>query len=173
MIYGNALLLLPLGQPEGVTMSDTCEMIGVFITWTTYGTWLPGDARGWRAKIGGNQLPDAELESVCRAKLKFTPVLLRADDRVSVEEACRKHCEHRGWQLHAVNARSNHVHVVVSANERPQTVRDQLKANCTRHLRCQRIPLVCERTWTKGGDCSVLFDDDELESAIRYTIESQ
>ncbi len=41
---------------------EYADMVGVFITWTTYGTWLPGDARGWRAKVGGYQLPDSELE---------------------------------------------------------------------------------------------------------------
>ena len=159
---------------EGPTMSsDTREMVGVFITWTTYGTWLPGDARGWRAKVGGNKLPDPGLEAECREKMKFSPVQLDTHDRATVEEACRKHCEHRNWQLHAVNARTNHVHVVVSANEKPQRVRDQLKANCTAQLRSQPRPLVSPRTWTKGGDCSVLFDDDELHDAIRYTLEAQ
>jgi hypothetical protein len=23
------------------------DPIGYFLTWVTYGTWLPGDARGW------------------------------------------------------------------------------------------------------------------------------
>ena len=35
---------------EGNAMSDrefnTDEPIAYFITWTTYGTWLPGDERG-------------------------------------------------------------------------------------------------------------------------------
>ena len=153
--------------------SENPEMVGVFITWTTYGTWLPGDARGWRAKIGGNRLPDLKLESACREKMKYSAVLLNAHDRTTVEEACRQHCDHRGWQLHAVNARSNHVHVVVSGYEKPQTVRDQLKANCTIQLRRQPIPLISPRTWTKGGDCEVLFDEEEMHDAVRYTLEAQ
>jgi len=111
------------------------EMVAVLITWTMYGTWLRGDNRGWRAKCGGNQLPNPHLEEACRLKMKFDSVVLREVDRMNVESACREHCQLRCWQLHAINARSSHVHLVVSANEKPQTVRDQLKANCTGQLR--------------------------------------
>ena len=148
-------------------------MVGVFITWTTYGTWLPGDARGWRSQKRGHQLPDAILEARCEAILISEPVTLRTADRVAVEAACLKHCNFRGWTLHAVNARTNHVHVVVSAYAKPQVVRDQLKANCTQAIRAQTDPLNCERTWTKGGDCQVLFDEDDLFDAIDYVKNAQ
>jgi len=153
--------------------TESQDIVGVFITWTTYGTWLPGDARGWRKKRHGNQPPDPELAAECRKKMKFNPVLLSVQDRATVELACREHCDHRNWLLHAVNARSNHVHVVVLANAKPKTIRDQLKANSTTHLRRQPIPLICERTWTKGGDCEVLFNDESLHNAIEYTLNSQ
>ena len=138
------------------------------ITWTTYGTWLPGDMRGWRKRPGGEQLPRPLLERWCREQMKGDTVLLSVDDRVTVEDACREHCEYRGWHLFAVSARSNHVHIVVAANEKPQKVRDQLKANCTRRLRKQEKPLIAERTWTRGGDCSILDGDDEIENAVVY-----
>ncbi len=152
---------------------EYADMLGVFITWTTYGTWLPGDARGWRAKRGGIQLPDAALEAECRKKLNFEPVILSVNDRATVEAACREHCEHRNWLLFAVNARTKHVHVVVAAYLKPQTIRDQLKAHCTGQLRRQQKPLICERTWTKGGDCEVLFDEESLSNAIAYTLDAQ
>ena len=100
-------------------------------------------------------------------------MLLRPHDRGTVEEACRKHCEHRGWHLFAVSARRNHVHVVVAADSSPQKVRDQLKANCTGALRRQQLPLRVDRTWTKGGDCEILDRDDDIEAAVIYTTEAQ
>ena len=75
-------------------------------------------------------------------------MLLEPHHRRTVEDACLDHCEHRGWHLFCVAARSNHVYVVVSAGELPQKVRDQLKANCTRALRQESIPLIANRTWT-------------------------
>ena len=105
--------------------------------------------------------------------MKGDVVLLSPEDRKAVGDACREHCEFRRWHLFAVSARSNHVHVVVAAGEKPQKVRDQLKANCTRRLRNQETPLNVELTWTRGGDCSILDGDEEIESAIVYVNEAQ
>ena len=151
-------------------MNDT---IALFITWTTYGTWLPGDARGWRHRTGGHQIPQEPLETWCRNQMKGDAVLLNMEDRSTVEEACRKHSEFRNWYLYAVAARTNHVHVVVAANLKPQIVRDQLKANCTSALRRQPNPLCVNRTWTKGGDCEILDTDEDLHAAILYVTEGQ
>jgi REP element-mobilizing transposase RayT len=149
------------------------DFICILITWTTYGTWLPGDSRGWRKKLAGDQVPRTLLEQWCRKQMAGEAVLLRPHDRETVEGACREHCEFRGWHLFAVSARTNHVHVVVAADVSPKKVRDQLKANCTRRLRNQAQPLVSERTWTRGGDCSLLDGDDEVEAAVNYVNEAQ
>lgn len=105
--------------------------------------------------------------------LRSAPVLMRQNDRECVEKTCLTHCEHRGWFLHATNARSNHVHLVVSANAKPKTVRSQLKANCTRALRMQPLPLIADPTWAKGGDIALLKTDTQLENAIRYVTDAQ
>ncbi len=145
----------------------------MLITWTTYGTWLPGDARGWRDRQEGSKIPRPKLEDWCMQQMKGEVVLLEQKDRLVVEEVCNKHCEIRNWHLFAVNARTNHVHVVVAADTKPQLVRDQLKANCTRGLRRQAIPLNCNRTWSRGGDCSLLDSDDDVEAAVLYVAEGQ
>jgi hypothetical protein len=36
-------------EPGQVPMD---EPLAYFLTWTTYGSWLPGDERGWVAKPG-------------------------------------------------------------------------------------------------------------------------
>ena len=149
------------------------DYMSYFITWTTYGTWLPGDSRGWRARGKGSQLPRSLLERWCREQMTGDTVLLSTEDRMTVEDACREHCEVRGWQLHAVSARTNHVHAVVSADVEPKKVRDQLKANSTRRLRTQAKPLLRQRTRTRGGDVETLDTDDELEAAMLYVLEAQ
>ncbi len=144
-----------------------------FLTWTTYGNWLPGDARGWRKKNAGHQSPQPLLQEWCKEQLRYDPVLLDHKDRETVEDACREHCEFRGWTLLAVSARSNHVHAVVVADAGPKVVRDQLKANCTRRLRSQPKPLQVEQTWTKGGQVDILDTDDDIQSAVIYVLEAQ
>ncbi|QDT08258.1 hypothetical protein [Planctomycetes bacterium K23_9] len=151
-------------------MNDT---IAILITWTTYGTWMPGDARGWRKRKGGSQLPQPLLADWCRKQMKGEAVLLEPHHHDAVETACRNHCEHRGWHLYAVSARTNHVHVVIAADAKPQIVRDQLKANCTGAMRRLSTPLSVERTWTKGGDCETLETDEDIHEAVIYVTEAQ
>ena len=112
------------------------DPIAYFITWTVYGTHLQGDERGWRRRRKGNQLPQLRLAQWRCERLKHDVMLLTAGQRAIVEAECGRHCDHRGWRLWEINARSNHVHVVVTADGvSGKTVRDQLKANCTRALR--------------------------------------
>ena len=149
------------------------DFVHVLITWTTYGTWLPGDARGWRRKKGGEQIPQPLLEQWCRAQLSGDAVLLQLHDRETVEAAIREHCEVRGWTLMAVNVRTNHVHLVLATDAKPQIARDQFKANCTRLLRAQSKPLNVSRTWTRGGDCEILDGEEAIEAAITYVTNGQ
>src|SRR5574339_612080 len=92
------------------------EPFACFITWTTYGSWLPGDHRGWRKWKQGEQQPKPRLEKWCQERMNEAPVVLNETQREKVEGVCRRHSEIRGWQLHAISARSNHVHLAVTAN---------------------------------------------------------
>ena len=112
------------------------EPLAYFLTWTTYGTWLPGDERGWVAKPGQFRAPDAELQESARQRMTEPTLTLDADERRIVEDTIADHCRIRGWHLHALCARTQHVHVVVTAPERkPEDVMDQFKAWCSRKLK--------------------------------------
>src|SRR5437016_11356585 len=109
------------------------EPIAYHITWRTYGSWLPGDARKWvKHNILGIQVPNAPLEEHAKSMMNEPEVALTETQRQIVEATIRDHCRFRKWTLHAVNARSNHVHVVVSADIHPDQVMAQLKAWCSR-----------------------------------------
>ena len=58
------------------------EPLAYFLTWSTYGTWLPGDERGWILYAHGWQFPDAAR-------------MLEAEARMT-EDACRLDGEQRG-----------------------------------------------------------------------------
>lgn len=149
------------------------EFVAYFITWTTYGTWLPGDARGWRKRHAGEQTSQPLLEKWCRGRMTGETVLLSQHQRCQVANACHSHAKVRGWVLHAINARSNHVHLVVSANNAPEIVRDEFKANATRVLRQDASALVYQRVWTRGGNCEVINGENDLEQVVQYVIEAQ
>lgn len=149
------------------------EPLGYFITWTTYGTWLSGDDRGWNRRGEPGPLPPSPLlVEINRTRMKETEFRLSPEARRIVEATVRKHCEIRGWFLHAVNPRSNHVHLVVTAaGYEPKKVRDQLKAWCTRRLKEAGVHRT--RVWTEGGSCRWLNTDDELETAVVYVTDGQ
>ena len=109
---------------------------------------------------------------MARSRMKEREFTLSQEHRRLVEETIRQHCELRHWALHAVNARTNHVHVVVTAvGYRPETVRDQFKAWCTRRLK--EAGTVRNRFWTEGGTPRWINDEASLEYAVTYVLEAQ
>ena len=149
------------------------DPITYFITWTTYGSWLPGDSLGWRKTNAGEQLPKPLLEDWCRDRMTEEPVLLTTAHRQKVEHVCRLHAEIRGWVLHAVSARSNHVHVVVTTDAEPKKARDQFKANATRVLRSPPDAIEKKKIWSRGGDVEIVDGEDNLELVVKYVTEAQ
>ena len=151
-------------------MSDT---IAYFVTWTSYGTWLPGDQRGWNDWHQGWKAPDAKLEVYSRSIMTEESIELNSKHRLVVELTIEKHCNIRQWKLWAKNCLTNHVHVVVTALEYDgETVREQLKAWCTRHLKNQ-FNRARQNWWTEGGFIREIDNDDDLCAAIQYTLEAQ
>ncbi|WP_390621695.1 transposase [Mariniblastus fucicola] len=152
---------------------STGEPLAYFLSWTTYGTWLPGDERGWNRKGEHESLPsNMAREESAIGDLNEPPFLLTPTDRSLVETTIRKHCEIRGWKLHAVNVRSNHAHVVViDPQTRPETTVAQFKSWCTRKLKPNHPDR--KRFWTEGASTRWINEDAGLASAIEYTLEAQ
>ena len=79
------------------------DPIAYFLTIATYGTWLPGDARGWVEYRHGWQLPDPVLQLESQARMTEDACLLTAKERVIVERQVAETCQHRGCTLHAAH----------------------------------------------------------------------
>jgi REP element-mobilizing transposase RayT len=150
------------------------QPLGFFITWTVYGTWMQGDDRGWRRYRGGIEKPQPLLADWHRERLLYPVILLTAEHRKVVEQEIRQHCGIRSWHAWAVNPRTNHVHVVITANEhKGSQVRDQLKANSTRALRQIDKRFVDRPVWSRGGDWKCINDEDDLNCVVMYASEVQ
>jgi REP element-mobilizing transposase RayT len=149
------------------------EPLAYHLTWQTYGSWLPGDARGW-VKGGkyGIRGPQPFLEDYARRSLKHAAVALDGEQRGIVEWTVREHCRIRQWILHAVNPRSTHVHVVVTTPIDPNQAMGQLKAWCSRRL-SESTTNAPERWWASGGSTKWINDERYLEEAIKYVLERQ
>lgn len=153
------------------------EPLGYFLTWSTYGTWLPGDERGWTEFRHGWQLPDPIRKLEAEARMTEDACVFDREQRDVVEKQIAETCRFRGWVLHTVNCRTNHVHVVVTADKLPDVVRDQLKAWCTRRLKELDVSrgrnTVREKWWAERGSHRFLNDEASLEAAILYVRDGQ
>jgi REP element-mobilizing transposase RayT len=149
------------------------DPLGYFLTWVTYGTWLPGDSRGWVEYRHGWQLPDPIRELEAQARMTEDACLLTPVQRLSVERQITETCAHRDWVLHAVNCRTNHVHAVVSADvDDPKKIRIALKAYATRVLK-QISGKERENWWAERGSIRYLNDEEGLEAATLYVRDGQ
>lgn len=148
--------------------------LAYFLTWTTYGTWLPGDARGWVHHGEGGphapyRAPDADEERRARRRMKGQPVRLNAAGRQVVEASIRESCRLRDWAVHALTVRSNHVHLVLTAGDRrPERVMAHLKAWASRWLNERTAGALPPRWWTRHGSTRYINSVASLGGAIRY-----
>src|SRR5438270_9036440 len=107
------------GWDQVTTMwNDTDIPLDYLITLRCYGTWLHGDERGSIDRFHNRYKspymdPNKRWQKHNVEALESEPLILDARQRRSVEAAIRETCEFRKWYLHAVNVRSNHLHVVV------------------------------------------------------------
>ncbi|MBN4052635.1 transposase [bacterium AH-315-K20] len=151
--------------------------LAYLLTWTTYGSWLRGDRRGsvindnrWGAPYAP---PDPTLVQQDTARLAQPPLVLGSAARAAVETAIRGVCRHREWTLHALNARSNHVHAVVTGAHTPEKMMVDLKAWSTRRLRDAGMVDGQRRVWTRHGSTRYLFDAASVERAVDYVVRMQ
>ena len=74
------------------------EPLAFLLTWTTYGTWLPGDQRGWVLQGHGIQLSDPVRNNCARQRMTEPACTLDKQERDVVEQTISEHCQIRGWK---------------------------------------------------------------------------
>lgn len=141
------------------------KIIGYMITWTTYGTWLQGDKRGYvkNGKILCKN--DALLQSNLK-RLKNPATRLDAEHCAIVKRAIIKKSQEIRQQIYAIAVCSNHVHIVA------QRIDESIEKVVSYYKNSARVALrekgFVGRVWTRGFDKRFCFDRDELESKIKY-----
>ena len=155
------------------------EPVAYFITFACYGARLHGDDRGSieRTRNGSGVVvvaPAPGRERFEAAKLVGRRAELDQPRRNVISATIQEVCSFRGWTLHALNVRTNHVHAVVTAPEvRPEAVMNQFKAWSTRRLREQTLASADERIWSRHGSTRYLWSDDAVVQAGTYVLEGQ
>ncbi len=159
--------------------NDTDTPLAYLITFRSYGTWLHGDERGSIDRFHNRYKspyidPNATWQRHNAQVLQGEPVVLDASQRRSVEAAIRETCTFRHWHLHAVNARTNHVHVVVSIGLiKPERALTAFKANATRQMREDGCWVGDQSPWAEKGSKRYLWNERSVARAIDYVLYGQ
>jgi REP element-mobilizing transposase RayT len=163
------------------------EPFALFITWTCYGTWLPGDSRGHvsnilrfgEAAIPKRNMPEAEhspgdefTNNAARDAQKFSTVYLSNTQAITVGQSLIETAKIRDWQILRGAIMANHIHVVIT--ECPDDgpgVRRILKGNSQKQLSLGQGE--SRRWWTKGGSNHYIHEEEGIRAAIRYVAEQK
>jgi REP element-mobilizing transposase RayT len=156
------------------------------LTWTTYGTWLPGDERGCVTRVRTDDGPrvlhhepgapvDGSMPGLRRsaqAQMRGEPVLLDEGHATVLVEQFRETAAVRGWSLIAVAIMPNHCHVVLAVDGDPDPadlLRD-LKSHGSRALNRRWSKPKGGTWWTESGSRRKLPDNAAIGAATRYVV---
>ena len=152
--------------------------LAYFLTWTTYGTWLHGEARGQGSVDRHHNdfgtafvSPNAGMQHAAAARMTHPAYTLDASARCIVLAALQALAREKIWTLHAAHIRSNHIHLVMTAPREPGRLMSDLKARASRDL--SRSGDSSAKRWTRHGSTRHLFTEESRDRAVRYTLHEQ
>ncbi|MBI2806741.1 MAG: hypothetical protein HYX68_17315 [Planctomycetes bacterium] len=163
------------------------ENFALLITWTCYGTWLPGDPRGHVSNIllpeGGfldkENTPrtpyrsgDVSMQQNARRLLKHAPVYLDVNQVLVVAQTLVEAARAREWSIPRAAIMANHVHVVVmdcpdDGSKVRRVLKGTTQAALTRH---RGKP---QRWWTQGGSDRYKHGQAAIDAAIKYVADQE
>ena len=117
--------------------------------------------------------PDYRLAQAAQGRMAGRPVEFTPNQRLAVDQAIREACEFRRWQVLALNVRTNHVHLVVTAEHDAGKVLNLLKVGVTTGLRAARAAPAAAPVWARGGSRRQVWDESSLEAAVDYVLNRQ
>jgi REP element-mobilizing transposase RayT len=160
----------------------TDEPFALLITWTCYGTWLPGDPRGHVSNVllseGGFQpkrnVPDTPVAAGhdhtrrrARALQRGETVRLTVDQAVVAASALVTAARERTWRIVRGAVMANHIHVVVmNCPDDGPAVRRVLKGVSQAAL--SRADGAARRWSTQGGSDRYKHGAAAVEAAVAY-----
>jgi len=159
------------------------------LTSTTYGSWLPGDERGfvssWRDQSGQlviHNIPgtpyDADmpaLERNAEELLKGDPVRFTLAQAEALLGQFLETAGCRGWQLLAVGIMATHIHLVVGVpgDPAPKKILGDFKSYGSRVLNRRWEKPASGTWWTVKGSKRKLPDEDAVLAAVKYVLDQE
>jgi len=153
------------------------------LTWTTYGSWMPGDERGstsvthsiegareFHNRVGTfPAAPNDAIQHYADSVRKHPVVILDRTMARLIDELFRETAAFRGWNIRILAIMATHIHVVVQVNgdPRPAQLLKDLKSYASRRLN-RHFPDRIGRWWTDSGSARFLHEEANILRAIAY-----
>jgi REP element-mobilizing transposase RayT len=155
-----------------------------FLTWTTYGNWLPGDPRGFVGKqrnVDGSDFIhnhpgtpyDADvppLQRAMREAMKGEPIRLDREQAATLISQFQEMATFRGWLLLAIAVMTNHVHLVVGVpgDPEPEQLLHDFKSYGSRALNRRWGKPLNGTWWTESGSKRKLANEANVAEVVCY-----
>ncbi|MBI1321602.1 hypothetical protein GC170_00225 [bacterium] len=153
------------------------------LTWTTYGSWVPGDDRGSTSvtrspdgilekhnRVGPFSAPsNAALASFSHEMRKHPIVMLDHSMAELVEKQLQETASYRGWSILILAIMTTHIHLVLQVKDdpKPSKMLKDLKSYASRRLN-RHDPTRSGRWWTDSGSARFLAEEANVTAAIAY-----
>ena len=148
------------------------------ITFAGYGCRLHGDESGSVDRghnLPGSRLVEADPKRVSAEQhlMDQPPYCMDRSRRETVLSALLERSSQRGWNVLAAHVRTNHVHIVVEADARPERVMNDLKSYASRCLNRAEMDQPGRKRWARHGSTRWLWKPASVSAAIRYVVDEQ
>jgi hypothetical protein len=148
------------------------------LTFTCYGTHLHGAAAGSVDRFHnapGNRAVDDDPRRVGLEleRMGQPPYCMDEGRRRVVLAGIQERCRQRNWFLRAAHVRTNHVHLVVDAEAKPERVMNDLKSYASRRLNLEPLDKPARKRWTRHGSTRWLWTPESVTAAIVYVVGGQ
>jgi hypothetical protein len=138
------------------------EPLATFVTTTSSGSWLPGDARGY-ADNGQLMPPRPLLADHVRRELERDAIIFSLDEQCQLIASLVEASNEFDYRLTDAVVEATHLHWIIGHRDEVATMVGRLKNRMRQRLRRGRI-------WTAGYSHRLLFDNFGLEQARAYLI---
>ncbi len=137
------------------------NVLATIVTTTSYGSWLPGDARGYvqdRKILPANP----QVAEHARSLLSREPMQFTESQQVTLFDALQSGATEFGYRLTDVSVESWHLHWIVDHGFDPvPKMVGRLKTRMRQALDCGRI-------WAEGYCHRCLYTEHDMETARAY-----
>lgn len=150
-----------------------------FLTFRTYGTWLHGDEKqsvDRKHNIPGTPRIEvnSSLESAMKESQNEEAFILDNGQSHTVLQSVIETCQYNHWTLYAAHVRTNHLHIVLTAENTAEHAMGKLKCYGTKNLK-KNHPELSERKhfWARHGSTKNVWTYELLFPCLYYVVKEQ